>query len=454
MSTTAIVFALSYLGSLGRALTGAPIWGMYAYIAAFYVFPPGRWWGPQLPEIRWSLVAAVVTLLAVLLYNNKLNERSANRPSWLANPIAILIVVHVAYMYLQWTWVESRYHTEGIILFTKYLALFYVIYRLVDTEQMLRNFLLAHFVGCAYFGYLAHQKGEYGRLESVGGPGVADANTLGMHLSTGVLIGAFMLLTEKGIYRIGILLGLPLIINGIILTQSRGAFLGLVFGCLVTIILKPPQIKKVYWTLGAIAVLGFLSLAGNALFDRVQDLMGGESGEEEIDTSAQSRIAIAEAQLKMFTDYPAGVGFRGTTHLSRQYIERRWLTGKRHDDPSSGSRSSHNTLLSALVNEGVIGILLYLATGLVTVVILFRIKAMDRRGLPTNLALYRTGIGGALGAAFAAGQTADYTKAEVQIWLLAALVVVWQFSQNAIEAGQPDRAKNSARPRPGRFRVA
>ena len=224
----------------------------------------------------------------------------------------------------------------------------------------------------------------------------------------------------------------------------------------MTVVLKPVAVRKIYWVLSVLAVLAFLSLAGNALFERLQKLTGGETGREQIDGSARSRIVLFHAQMKMFEDYPMGVGFRGTTHLSRQYLEPRWLTGP-HPRELYGSRSSHNTLLSQLVNGGPIALLLYLSLPFICFLILRNMKALDKQGLPVNLGLYRAGIGGALTAAFVSGQTADYTKAEVQIWLFVCMVTLSHMCYQAVQANAASAGTarpDEARRRPGRFRVA
>ena len=77
MSLTAIVFVGVYVACLGYALMRRPMYGLVAYLWAFYNHPPSRWWGDDLPTLRWSLIAAVVTLLALKLHAR---EETADRP--------------------------------------------------------------------------------------------------------------------------------------------------------------------------------------------------------------------------------------------------------------------------------------------------------------------------------------------------------------------------------------
>jgi hypothetical protein len=70
MSMTALGFIGLYAVALGLAFVRHPIYGLYAYMLSFYQHPQSRWWGADLPEMRLSLVAAVVTLLAVVMYRD------------------------------------------------------------------------------------------------------------------------------------------------------------------------------------------------------------------------------------------------------------------------------------------------------------------------------------------------------------------------------------------------
>ena len=66
MALTALAFLMLFFGGLLLAFAIHPRFGLYTYLAVFYVHPPSRWWGDMLPDIRWSLVAAVVALLALI----------------------------------------------------------------------------------------------------------------------------------------------------------------------------------------------------------------------------------------------------------------------------------------------------------------------------------------------------------------------------------------------------
>src|SRR5690606_1728484 len=120
-----------------------------------------------------------------------------NSVPWSSNTLFKLIIAYVVWMWIQTPWANPG-HLEGLILMTKYIVLLYIIYRLVVDEKGLVAFAFAHVLGCCYFGWLALDAVGEGRLEYVGGPGVYDSNTLGMHVSTGLFFAGALILSQRG----------------------------------------------------------------------------------------------------------------------------------------------------------------------------------------------------------------------------------------------------------------
>lgn len=437
MSETALAFLLLYGAGLIAALALRPIYGLYTYIGVFYVHPPSRWWGATLPDLRWSLVAAVITLLALYLHRSTFRPR----PPWYSSAIIRIFILYVIWMWLQWPWAPSSSHGNGVILFTKYVLLIYLIYTTIDNERDFYGICFIHVLGCAFFGWLVYMAPDAGRLEGVGGPGVDNANTLGMHLATGLIFASFMLLASKGWARWIIFATIPFILNGIIQTETRGAIVGLLLGSLATVYLKPKEYRRLYYILAILGFFAFLAVANESFTARMETITAATSEEAEWDSSAISRIAIIEAQVEMFADHPMGVGHQGTAYLSRQYLDERWLAG------DSGDRASHNTVMSILVDQGLPGILLFIALAFVVCKILRRLKRMDSIGLNGRLGLYRTMVGGSLVTIIGAGMFAQYLKAEVLIWNLVLLAVLWDLARVAAEDQVAEETRSAALPR-------
>jgi hypothetical protein len=408
-----------------------PIYGLYFYLAVTYVFPPARWWGPLLGnDVRWSLMAAIVTVLAVLLHFGKLRPK----PFWLTNVPALVLVLYAAWMWIQYPWaVDTELHVRGATQFAKCVIAFWFVYRIVDTPDRLRDLLMAHMLGCALLGIFGLTVGRTGdRLDGVGGPGIDDANTLGMYFATGAVVALGLFMTQRG-WRRWLSLGcMVLIVDGLVLTNTRGAFLGFVGGMAVLAYVKAKAHRRLFWTLALIGLLGSTLIIDNKFVDRMATINGvvkeGEVADE--DGSIESRIALAAAQFEMFRNHPLGTGHRGTEVLSRQYLEERWLS--RNPNGESGDRSSHNTFLTALVEQGVPGAVLFAWLGLWSLRLIQRLRGPLYQSDPDVATLTATTVA-ALAVVFVAGNTADFLLAEVQFWLFAALVSVETFARRADE---------------------
>lgn len=64
MSIRALLWILGFCGGALLAVSLHPVYGLYIYFLDYYAHPPLRWWGKGLPELRWSLLAAMVLMVA------------------------------------------------------------------------------------------------------------------------------------------------------------------------------------------------------------------------------------------------------------------------------------------------------------------------------------------------------------------------------------------------------
>ncbi len=417
---TGLTFSAFFLGLLALALWRHPVFGLYAYLAAFYVHPPSRWWAKMLPDLRWALLAGVLTLLAVYIHRQKL----AKAPPWFANAAASILIAYCLWLWIQNAWALDREaHYAASVQYTKYLVAFYLCYRIFDTPERLRDFLLVHLAGCTYLGVQAFLSSNFtgGRLNGVGGPGIDDANTLGMFLATGVVAGAALALSQSGWRRNLTFVGLALTMNGLVLTASRGAFLGLLGGGGVLSALHPRRFRGRLFVLALIATVGFVAVVDERFVQRMSSLLAVWEHSEQIDMSAESRFAIKAAQWQMFLDYPLGTGHKGTAALSPHYLDSKWLTRSGNEE-GPGARSSHNTFLTALSEQGVIGALLFAGWVLWLLRAGLTIYALRHRVADPTQPVVAAGLLGGVVVVVVAGIGTDYLMAEVQFWFLAGLV--------------------------------
>jgi O-antigen ligase len=140
---------------------------------------------------------------------------------------------------------------------------------------------------------------------------------------------------------------------------------------------------------------------------------------ENADISAQSRLALIDAQWRMAAEYPLGAGHRGTAVLSPQYLEAQYLAAP--DNPGEiAQRSSHNTFMTALVEQGIPGAILFLLTWAWAA----RASLFVKRtivGEPPSTHAWAAAITAILLIVLVGGMFVDYIKSEVQVWMLALL---------------------------------
>jgi O-antigen ligase len=344
-----------------------------------------------------------------------------------------VLVLYVIWMWIQNAWaLNPEVHLRGTTQFAKCIIAFWFVYRVVDTPERLRDLLFAHMLGCALLGIFGLAMGRSGdRLDGVGGPGIDDANTLGMYFATGAIVGLGLFITQRGWRRWVSLACIVLIVDGLVLTNTRGAFVGFVGGMLVFAYVKAKAHRRLFWGLALVGLIGSTVIIDNKFVERMATLTGVLSESVEAvdeDGSIESRIALASAQLEMFRKYRWGTGHRGTEFLSRQYLDEKWLS--RNPNGELGERSSHNTFLTALVEQGIPGAILFAWLALWGVRMTRRLRGPQYQADP-GLATLTAATIAALASIFVAGNTADFLLAEVQFWLFAALVSAKMFARSA-----------------------
>lgn len=425
MSLTAIAYLLAFGGLLLWALVRDPRYGLYVYLATFYLSPTDRWWGADLPHWRWSLIAAAVALLAAFRV-----PRREDRTTWTGNAGVRILILMTIWIWIQNFWALSPdLHLDLSILYTKYVVLLYLIYTVIDSEESVRYFLIAHVLGCFYLGMLALQASGTGRLEGVGGPGIDEANALGMHLGTGAVAAAALLVKGPRWQRGMALASMAVIMNGVVQTGSRGAFLAIAASGLVLFVMSPAKFRRAWVVMGILGIAVLLKMAPPNYWARMSTIKETAKDEAPVDQSSETRLALLKAQWQMFLAHPMGSGHRGTEYLSTRYLSDADLSASRDGSDGQRARSSHNTFMTALAEQGIPGAILYLwLLGWIWRTcrkVQSRFKELGNE----NLGLYAMAVGSSLAVVIVAGLFVDYFKAEVFIWCVALLAVLDSIAQ-------------------------
>jgi O-antigen ligase len=420
MALTGLLFLLAYVTGLGLAVARHPLFGLYTYVAVFYLHPPSRWWGQFLPDLRWSLIAAIVTLFAAVRLTVPPERRS-----WATTPPGAVLILFTIWLWVQSAWaLEPESHLDACILFSKYVVLYFLVYRLVDTPSKMTWFLLVNVAGAFFLGWLGTTSDSGGRLEGVGGPGIDDANTLAMHLAVIVVVGSMLILSLRGWRQIVCILAMPFILNTIILAGSRGAFLALLAGGATLIYLKPDVNKKLFYGFAALGIVLFLFLAHDMFWQRMGTITTAVEDESQRDNSAESRVALFKAQIEMAKEYPFGSGHRGTEALSRKYLDVKYLTASEGPIEEFGVRSSHNTFMTMWVEQGIPGAVMFVVLVLWGARSLRKLKQHQAVGGSQVTATHAAAVVGGCVVVLVGGLFVDYLKAEVQIWLAGLLASI------------------------------
>lgn len=413
MALQALLFLLVYAVALVYALIGQPIFGLYGYILNFFLDPPSRWWGIYLPGMRWSFIAAGVTLAAIVIH-----KRDANGPRPLRFGLFKLYLAYVAWMWIQTPWAaDATEHARGLEYMSKYILVIFMITLLAANLRRIEDILLAQLAGGLYLGYLATTTYTGGRLDGIGGPGINDSSTLGLVMAAFSLVAGVLFHVGKGPRKWLPMLALPFLLNAIVAASSRGAFLALATGGIVLYLFRPPKETARLLLYGTLAAALFMSLASDFFLDRMRTIGGAGEASAETDKSTEGRLVLFEAQWQMFKDHPFGVGHQGTTALSYTYVPAEFHV-------AGGGRASHNTIMTVMVDQGIPGILLWSAL-LVGIYRTCRTnhgtlkRAGDRHAMWVNAAL-----SAALATLFVGGQFSQQLKLEIFFWYMSLLMAM------------------------------
>lgn len=423
MSLTALFYLLVFGIGSAMSIFGRPFVGLLLYVFTIYFYAPGSWWGGSLPDLRWSLLSAAVTLIGLFVENKKKllsDSESILAVRFFSRPEFKLYLAFVLWIWLQSFWAIAPYfHREYAVMASKFLLLFYLMHKILVTEKRILWFIVTNILGCAYFGLigLSHTSG---RFESVPTPGLGDGNLLSLHMVPVLLVSSFILLCNYGKSKFLLVIPLALTLNAIFLTQSRGGIVGLLVGCLLALLFRPKVLKGQINLYILLACIAAVQLVPEDLINRLNQ---GAGLEAERDKSAESRFVIIEAQLEMFSDSPSlGYGHRGTLIMSPDYIDETYLTSS-----SAGKvRGSHNLLMSLLVDFGLIGASFYMLVIYILIRRLFKMRQKIIHLEKENGNLYIMYLGGvcALVALMVSSMFSNSLRLEIDILLIGLLSAI------------------------------
>jgi O-antigen ligase len=257
--------------------------------------------------------------------------------------------------------IPQKYYT-----FLQLFLVLWMIWELSPSEKRLRGLLVAFLLGCCVpaIGTIVLYLREGGVLRRFSAGG-ADANSLGMTLALAVPIAWYLSLTSRRpLMRWLCRAYLPLGLFATTLTGSRGAMIALMVSLLIiplTMSLSPGRLA---------AAIGLLGLSGALIVAYVPDkvvkrLSTTSSSVEGLNFGG--RFTLWKAGVHAFAAKPVmGYGVGGFV---------RAIT------PEVGSEAlvAHNSFLSVLVEEGLVGLWLYMTMLISVFFAVLRFPRLERR---------------------------------------------------------------------------
>lgn len=322
-----------------------------------------------------GVVTVVLAFLAIL-------EKGTMR--WPA-PGHLLMVLFVASAALTYLW---SLYPEGtlaqLVTYIQLLVLVWLIWefapRVGQQKCLMQGYVLGTFVSGidTVYRFFSHKESVYQRYAGAG----LDANDLGLMVALSIPLSYCLLIQEKGpmvwIYR----LQLALAGTTILLTASRGATLACLFALAIVPMtqtrLTPRQRIAVLVTL-LLLILSVVIFAPASSWERLSTVP-----HEFAHGTLTGRKIIWKAAWEIFREHPyLGIG----TNAFRVVVCRVLTEPIRLDDPDSPAPPAHNTFLSVLVEEGVIGFAVFCA---MLAVLALSVRTLPR--LPQKLWMVCLGV--------------------------------------------------------------
>lgn len=414
MGKFALLFLFLFTVGVFAALFITPVSSVLVYLMVYFVNPDSRWWAASIPGIQYSFIAALL-ILATLTVRYK--ELSPQAP-WKEQPVLKwMIAILVMYGLMINFAVVPEVHKTFTYDFAKLVIIIFAVYKLIQTEKALNACLWVYILGVTYIGYVAYSVGRdgQGRVEGIG---MVDTGGDG-NMTAAAMVPALIILTymawlgNKKIKILAVFCG-AIIANGIVLINSRGAFLGAVVGALFFLFY---MIFSRYQRKGQrgsailiilIALAGTVYVADDAFWTRMETLQDVEDGGK----SGSHRIDFWMATFDVLQDYPLGVGIYGFVELSPNYLPEHYLEGRKT------GKATHSTWFQVLSEIGWLGITFLFALLIST----FKLSRKTKRylvGIEHYDAYFKMlALEGALLSFVVAASFIDRGRSEMLYWLI------------------------------------
>jgi O-antigen ligase len=261
----------------------------------------------------------------------------------------------------------------------------------------------------------------------VGGPDFAEANFFGAYMAVVLVIAGVMFMRSKWPGKVLAFLSGGFVANAIVLTRSRGTFVGMAAGAVAAVIMSPKKMRLKLSVLLILGGVGFVWLSDPQFIDRMSTIVVDEG--EERDASAQSRIVLFHASLRMIKDRPWGVGVGNFYQTIGRYV------------PEYAGKDAHNTYVRCYTELGLQGFAVFVALIFSAFWGLRKTRKLAREKLgDQGRELEIMGFGLTVGLATLLGcfLTVSLTYVEFSWWFLMMPVCLRRAVENRIAETEPE----------------
>ncbi len=343
------LYPVFYLGVTGvgwfSGIALAALYALLTYVFIYFNIPSVQWWGGYVPDLRWSYTSALVVAAGLFIHRRQITR----------NPLKDSPAYRLLILYLLWMLITVPLSVNTDLAFSKvydffrYVVVFGFILAIIDTTGKLRAYIWIILTQIAYLSWTARSYFHGARLDGVGPGDAGDANSLAILLISFLPFFLVFLLQGKKWEKITALVCLPITLNCLAMTRSRGGFLGFATGMIVLFLLeRVPQVRKRLVILSMITAVALFSLSDQAFKDRLMSTFN-----EDTSTASAGRVDNWRYGLQMSRDHLLGAGGGSYMYLSPFYLPANLL------EHHAGTRAAHNTYLLVLVEQGIVGLVIF-----------------------------------------------------------------------------------------------
>lgn len=452
MSKFALLFVGVLLAGLGTALFYHGWAAFLLYEVTYFMNPDDRWWSSQLPGVSYSFWVAILMLLVL---GRRYVTYSQASP-WLAHPSLKWLILLLGCYYLAFFWaIRPQEHDQFTYAFFKLVVIVLVAYKLLNTRAALNGAIWAFLVGCAYIGYLATELGRNmgTRLEGITLPDSPDVNGVANTLApAGVFLIYYAWMGSNKVRLLSIVCA-AFIANGLVLFNSRGAFLGAATGVglylLLMLFSRHQQKGQRFLAVLVIAfgIGGAISVTDDVFWERMGTLSNLESRQ-----SGSGRITYWLTTFEMMDDHPMGMGVRGYNALASFYMS----AEERGNDSGRGRyRAVHSLWFQGLSEVGWHGLGIFL----ILLWTLFRTSRHAKKHLIAEKDFrgyfHLSAIECALVGYLVTGSFIDQFRSEVLYWMILFVAVATNvYYLQPLQASDADNKEAGSFPVVGKETIA